>query len=474
MSLCKLHFLTALLIFNWHIMFSQQQYQAGDYGGPGTIYLYNRLTSILPIQEITNAGANVNWDLSLNTELNTHPTRIISKSQAIDQFTFLTICGLSGNSPFECFNIWNNTEQSLLLQDSLSLFGYSLADLQRYQNKKSNLLLENFFGFTIDFGGLPTQGVIVYNSPDTILHFPVIYNDSWTSNIEWSIDLSPVGQNIRYTSIQNRTSLVDSWGTVITPYDTFSNVVRVRSEIVHTDTLFTDTLDVPVGITQVEYMWFDTNYKLPVMIATGVIMDTLEIINVVEYIYEATCASPTWDVQTAGTIYYIDNTGSVDVNFEITNSNANVYTWDFGDGTFETSGGGVSHTYYVAGNYSVGVTGCMTNCLPLNSCSFDILDFEIIDTVTFVKVVQGKELGLRLYPHPVREFFKIEIPDEVGPQDFSIVDIAGHLVARGRMNTGESIIRANGLQDGIYFIHLRGYQGYHYTITVMRFLVLRQ
>ncbi len=474
MQTIKLLFPCFFLILSYQVIIGQPQYQANDYGGPGTIYLYNRLLSIPPIQEVTKSGANVNWNLSTNAELNTHPTQIVTPAEGIDALTFLTICGLGGNTPLECFTIWNATKQALLSKDTLSLFGFSLVDLQRYQNKTQNLLLENFFGFTVDFGGFPTAAVIVYNSPDTVLQFPVTYSDNWTSSIDWSIDLSATGQNIIYRSHQHRTSNVDAWGSVTTPYDTFTNVIRVRSEIVHTDTLFTDTLDVPVNVTQVEYMWYDTNYKLPIMIATGVIVDTLEIINVVEYIYEATCATPTWDAQTDTDAYYIDATGSVTVNFEILNSNANEYTWDFGDGDFAVTDGSVSHTYTIAGDYSVAVTGCMTNCLPLNSCSFDIIDFSVIDTLTSVEIVSGIDRGIKLYPNPVEEAFNLYIPEAMQDQEYTVLDITGRIVLSGILHSGHSTILMDMHQNGVYTIQMIDKQGVSNQITMMKFVLLRK
>lgn len=444
---------TALFILHGNGAVSQQQYHLSDYGGPGTIYLYNRIAGLIPIQEVTASGPGVTWDLSSFIDLNTHVNQIVTPSQAIDQLTYLTVCTLSGLSFIECFTIWSQTEQALLLKDSLSLFGFTLVDLQRYQNKSSNYLLENFFGFTVDFGGSPTPAVIMYQNPDTIFHFPITYNNSWSSSIDWSLDLSAAGIPVRYSSRQTRASEVEAWGTLLTPYDTFTNVVRVRSEISHQDTLYTDTLDVPVNITQVEYMWFDTSYKLPVMIANGIVSDTLEIINVVEYIYEATCPAPSWSVDTGSDIFYIDSSGSVIIDFDITGSNANIYEWDFGDGTSETSEGSITHSYFTAGEYAVAVTGCMTNCLPLNSCTGQIIDFEVIDTVSAVHIIPGDALGIKLYPNPIIKDFTIALPEGLEPMDYLILDMTGRLVVQGKLQAGKNILDSSNLENGLYVIY---------------------
>ena len=89
-------------------------------------------------------------------------------------------------------------------------------NLQRYQSKVSNLLLENFIGFTVDLSGTVTQAVIVYQNPDTVLHFPIVYGNEWTSATTYGLDLAPAGQNILYEAIQTRETRVDGWGTLMT------------------------------------------------------------------------------------------------------------------------------------------------------------------------------------------------------------------------------------------------------------------
>ena len=465
---------TALLIIFLccQSVIGQQVYQLRHYGKPGDIYLYNRLPGG-PDTSILQGGPGVTWDLSANTNLNTHVSQILTPSEGIDQVTFLAVCALGGHSFFDCFDIWNNTDQALQIPDSLSLFQFSLNDLHRFQNKTTNRLLENFFGFTVDLGGTLTSAVIVYNSPDTLINFPVEYGNEWTSHITWALDLSATGQNIAYSSSQSRTTSIDSWGTLITPYDTFENIVRLRSEIQRQDTLITDSISVPISLTQVEYMWFDTNYTLPVMTANGIATDSTDIISSVQYIYEATCQAPTWSADSDLEVYYIDTSGSVTVNFEITNANANEYQWDFGDGTVETTTGNVSHTYFAAGNYAVAVSGCMTNCLPINSCTFDIIDFEIIDTLTSVPVIPGEDLGITFYPNPVKESLSIKIPDELGAQQYHVFDITGRKIEDGILERGIGKINTLTLESGIYSIRMRKVEGRNEPMAVIRFVVVR-
>lgn len=465
---------TALILFgSCQFLYSQQVYQLKHYGGPGTIYLYNPATGLLETPSIIQAGENVSWDITSYTTLNTHPTQIVTPSQAFDQFTFTIFCSLSGIPAFDCFNIWSQTEQALQLEDSLSLLGLSLLDLKRFQNKTSNLLLENFFGFTVNFQGAPTDAVIVYQQPDTIFSFPLAYGAEWSSRINWNVDLSVTGENIMYSSKQNRTSSVDAWGTVYTPYDTFTNVVRVRSEIVSMDSLFTDTIDIPVNFRLLEYMWFDTSYKLPIMIARGIITDTMELITNLEYIYEETCPQATWTVTTDADVYYLDQSGNVTVNFTLENPNADEYTWDFGDGNIETTTGNISHTYNIVGEFGAGVTACMTNCLPLNTCETAFIDFTILDTTTSVEIIPGELLGITLYPNPAKNVISIEIPETIGTQHYIVSDITGRQIDDGMMNTGITQLLTNTWGNGVYTIRFRSKVISRSQMAVMKFALIR-
>jgi hypothetical protein len=446
---------------------AQQVYQSADYGGQGTIYLYNRLFGFNQDTAIIKAGADITWDLTAAVDLNTHASEIVSPDQGIDFFTFLTICALSGHNFIECSSTWANTQQAWVLQDSISLFDFVLEDLKRFQRKTNNYLLENFIGFNVDLGGTSQGAVIVYNNPDTILHFPVVYGDEYTSNTSWALDLASTGQNIQYQSQQYRTTSIDAWGTLVTPYQTFTDVVRMRSVIERQDSITTDSFSFPINISQIEYMWFDTAYKLPVMVANGVITDTSEVLGTIEYLYDSVCESPTWSISTDSVQYVLDANGAVTVTFTVNDNNADEFTWDWGNGEVEVTTGTVSHTFTEPGIISVGVQGCMTNCLPLNSCIFDIVDFEILVSTP---PIPGEDAGIRLYPNPVQETMQIVIPDHLGALNVSIIDMSGKEWSKSTLHTGINIMSAESLPAGMYTMKAVG-AGIEEASYYVRFVV---
>ena len=454
---------------------AQQVYESRHYGTPGDVYLYNRFASGFSNEGMTAAGANITWDMSTNLELNTHVNQIVEPGEGIDQFTFLTVCALSGLSSTDCFAAWNASDQCVELKDSLQLLDFTLYDLQRYQTKTNNLLLENFIGFKVDLTGLPTQAVIVYQNPDTTIQFPVVYGNAWTSQTHYGLDLNAAGQNILYNATQSRLTTIDGWGTLMTPYDTFVNVVRLRSDILRIDTIIQNNKDTTILVAdQVEFMWLDTNYTLPVMTANGIITpnDSI-IINALEYIYEATCPTPTWVADPGADTFYIGPSGDVTIIFNILNSNADTYSWDFGDGQFLESTGPVAHDYNVPGEYAMSVTGCMTNCLPMNSCSFQIIDFVIIDSTTTDITIPGEDLGIKLYPNPVSDLVNMFIPEKLGTQQYQLFDIAGRIVKSGKIYAGSTTIEIEDLSEGVYTIQFQSSFGLNREVAIMRFMVMK-
>ena len=441
---------------------AQQVYDWQHYGSPGTQYLYVPVYGFNQDSMLIQPGADLTWDLS-NTDVKTQLSRIITKEAAFDYFTYLTICNFGGTDVFNCVTIWGNTDQAWVNTDTLTLFQFSLYNSQRFQRKTNTHLLENFLGFTADIGGGNQPAVVVYNHPDTILHFPVVYDDHYTSSIQWQIDLNPVGQDVQYYSHQSRTTSIDAWGDVITPLQTFENTIRMRSEILRNDTLYTSGGNTPVNVRQVEYMWLDTNYKLPIMLALGVVTDSTEELTSIQYLWDKTCAVPTWSASTSSDTYTIDSTGAVTVEFIIENSNADEYIWDWGDGQVDTTSGSTTHTYTEPGVYEVGLIACMTNCLPLNSCSFDILDFIILSDHT----LPGEENGIKIYPNPVGTELNFFIPEAIGKSKFQVVDMNGREVLSGYVNSGQNEFSTSSLAEGLYSILIRSKMNNY----MMRFMV---
>ena len=128
--------------------------------------------------------------------------------------------------------------------------------------------------------------------------------------------------------------------------------------------------------------------------------------------------------------HYLVRQYSAIVDFNITNANAGIYTWDFGDGETTTSAGNISHGYTIPVYYTATVTGCMTDCLPLNSCTAQLIEFKVIDTVfESAGPAFSDQQFIKIYPNPVEKYLHVVI---TGPYTFQyeIMTVAGQKTAR--------------------------------------------
>jgi hypothetical protein len=139
-------------------------------------------------------------------------------------------------------------------------------------------------GVGVELSGLQ---VPIKNEPvDKVYELPLNFTDSWISNSFFEIDLNPAYDGIlrRY---QERTTEVDGWGTVTTPFGTFE-VVRTKATIDFTDSLKivlgeTETwFELPTP-TQVVYSWWAKDQKIPVLEVVSQITFGTETVTSVEY-----------------------------------------------------------------------------------------------------------------------------------------------------------------------------------------------
>lgn len=122
---------------------------------------------------------------------------------------------------------------------------------------------------------------------DVAYELPLTYGDNWISNSLFELDFNPAFDGIlrRY---QERTTQVDGWGILTTPYGTFE-VVRTIAMLD-----FTDSLRVSFGggdptwyelptPSQVVYTWWAKDQKIPVLQVVSQVIFGSETVTSVEY-----------------------------------------------------------------------------------------------------------------------------------------------------------------------------------------------
>lgn len=229
--------------------------------------------------DIATTGANSMWDFS---NLNVSTQKIdtfydVSEANTIFQFVFNN--GFT-NPDYEStyFTPWNDVDFSMADQVGLSIENPILF------KKIASDKVENT-GF-----GLVANGIPIPASSDTIdmeYQLPLNYSDIWTSNSYTNLDLNPAFDGI-FRRYQQRNSVVDGWGQIMTPYGTF-DALRVRSVIDSQDSVYVSFggfggqwIELPTPTT-IEYTWLANGQKSPVFKVTTQDVGGTETITNVEF-----------------------------------------------------------------------------------------------------------------------------------------------------------------------------------------------
>ena len=143
---------------------------------------------------------------------------------------------------------------------SISPIGFIFSNkLMLYDiNAKSMEIL----GYRADVQGL--QLPIGYRGKDILYQFPLQYGDTYSSNSQYGI---PIPQFGHYGQKIKRNNVVDGWGTLVTPLDTF-DVLRIHSTYIVTDTIYSDSLQTPYLVPSTflnEYKWLAKGENTPVL-----------------------------------------------------------------------------------------------------------------------------------------------------------------------------------------------------------------
>ncbi len=227
------------------------------------------LTNNIQGQDPTLTGANYVWDY----------TALTPNSQRIDTFFSVTSTPVAYQFYFNN-NIMYPTHkanyalrgQDFVMPPALPI-PLSITNVFNFI-KNSSSKYENV-GFGSKISGIPSS---TRNIPTDVEYvFPLNYTDSNFSSSEYLISIPTLAA---YGQSMDRTTTVEGWGQLNTPFGSF-NVVKVKSVLMKVDTLFLDTLG--FGFTfprpvEIEYKWLANNMNTPVLtvITTAGVVTTIQ------------------------------------------------------------------------------------------------------------------------------------------------------------------------------------------------------
>lgn len=153
---------------------------------------------------------------------------------------------------------------------------------------------------------------------------------------------------------------------------------------------------------------------------------------------------------------FVANVQQDNVIFENQSSSGTIftqYTWEFGDGT-TYNGVATSHIYENAGTYTVRLTA-------ENECgSHQTAQSITIEPISSINEIAA-EMGLKVYPNPVNEYFTFEIDSEwQGVYELSLQNVVGQAVWSKVIRKSSEVFKGNinteHLPAGSYFLSVKG------------------
>ena len=143
---------------------------------------------------------------------------------------------------------------------------------------------------------------------------------------------------------------------------------------------------------------------------------------------------------------------ALDVNFTNTSSNADSFSWSFGDNTPVSNQINPSHTYAAYGNYLVVLTAT-------NVCSSNIYQdtVKLSDVSIFEIDLSSK---LKVYPNPNKGIFELEINNYTNDCQLMIYNQTGQIIFNEKINTlsatnTKKSIDLSKYPKGIYLLNLK-------------------
>lgn len=240
--------------------YSQITITSADMPSPDDTVMVSISTQYATV-DFTSTGANHVWDFS----------GLVSDSQKIDTFYDVSGSSLTYQAVFN--NQFTNSDYASDYYNTLS--GNAIpavpGGVVTIENPvfftKNSSVSSSIVGLGLEINGVkvPAQA----DSIDVVYEFPMNYNDAWDSTSYIYLDLNPAFDGI-FKRHQSRSSEVDGWGEIITPFGTF-DVLRVKSTVVYTDSIYVDLFGTGGSWTglatpqDVEYTWWANDNKMPVL-----------------------------------------------------------------------------------------------------------------------------------------------------------------------------------------------------------------
>ncbi|MFZ4401146.1 MAG: PKD domain-containing protein [Bacteroidales bacterium] len=157
-----------------------------------------------------------------------------------------------------------------------------------------------------------------------------------------------------------------------------------------------------------------------------------------------------YDYPLANFIYH--PSGSNQLSFTNTSTNAISYKWSFGDGNSSVMQHPV-HQYANTGTYTVRLISA--------NCKFSDTTYQVINVyTTIINPVIYQSINWKLSPNPVSTVIQLKL-NGISNLTYKILNVSGAEVQNGEINTSDYQINVSSLTAGVYFLSISGKEKFY-------------
>lgn len=207
-----------------------------------------------------NSGPNQTWNFD----------SIIPNSQGVTKFE------ASSQTPYWLFVQGKMGEK---IADTISLGGFDLTNVYNFYNSNSSEHAVDRRAMSL--AGLPIPIIAPFQDKDEVYQFPLQYGDRDSSTFSFTYGLT-IPVTFYYSSSGYRINDVDAWGSLTTPYGTFS-CIRTITDIVSSDSIDFNGTSLGFPNHQREYKWLSPNESLPILNISGNVIAGVFVPTLVRY-----------------------------------------------------------------------------------------------------------------------------------------------------------------------------------------------
>ena len=258
------------------ITLSQIAITETDFSDGGDTALVSLATD--PGIDYASTGTNFTWDFSNLTHDSQEIKEYfeISDASFLANFTFGTFAAVD----YKATNFASST--AIPLDQIGGFLPVNISDVVLFSKNNSSAITSVGYGVTVEGTEVPFKSDTI----ETRYELPLNYGDTYTSSGYSNLDMNPIYNGI-WRQHRQRSSVVDGWGAITTPFGTF-DALRIDHAISESDSIYIDAfgagfwVELPIPDSH-DYEWWTNGQKEPILKITVSNILGAETVTSIEY-----------------------------------------------------------------------------------------------------------------------------------------------------------------------------------------------